>query len=77
MIFHPRVGQQVRIHYARKAASHMPHHGKTGVVRVVATGPGPRNIGVEIDAGLVVIPRGNLVAMPEKASAGKPRSGKR
>ncbi len=39
--------------------------------------PGPRNIGVEIDGGLVVIPRGNLVAMPEKTSAGKPRSGKR
>ena len=50
---------------------------RTGRRRVVATGPGPRNIGVEIDGGLVVIPRGNLVAVPEKTSAGKPRSGKR
>ncbi len=74
MIFHPKVGQCVRIHYARKAARHMPHQGRMGVVRVVPIGPGPRNIGVEVDGGLIVVPRGNLVALPEKTSAAGPRS---
>ncbi len=66
MIFYPRVGQHVRVHYASKAAPYMPYHGKTGVVRVVVRGRGPRNVGVEIDGRLIVIPRGNLVLMPEK-----------
>jgi len=63
VIFHPRPGQRVRIHYAKRSASIMPHHGKVGVVRTVSYGPGPRNIGVEIDGRIVVIPRGNLVAV--------------
>ena len=62
MIFHPRVGQAVRVHYAKAVAAMMPHHGKTGVVRVVSRGPGPRNVGIEIDGKLAVIPRGNLMA---------------
>jgi len=49
----------------------MPLHGKTGVVRVVASGRGPRNVGVEIDGRVFVIPRGNLVAVPEKTSTGQ------
>ena len=65
MIFHPRPEQRVRIHYAKRSASVMPHHGKTGVVRIVAKGPGPRNVGVEIDGKVVVVPRGNLVAIEE------------
>jgi len=65
VIFHPRPGQRVRIHYAKRSASVMPHHGMTGVVRSVGRGPGPRNIGVEIDGRTVVIPRGNLVAIGE------------
>lgn len=69
MIFHPKVGQHVRVHYAQRAAPHMPYHGKYGVVRIVSRGPGPRNVGVEIDGQIVVIPRGNLVAMPDKTSA--------
>ena len=67
MIFHPRSGQRVRIHYAKRSASAMPHHGKFGVVRTVSRGPGPRNVGVEIDGLIVVIPRGNLVAVGEVA----------
>ena len=55
MIFHPRPGQRVRIHYARRSASVMPHHGKTGVVRTVAKGPGPRNVAVEIDGAVGVV----------------------
>ena len=63
MIFHPRPGQRVRIHYAKRSASIMPHHGKVGIVLIVSRGPGPRNVGVEIDAQTVVFPRGNLVAV--------------
>ena len=63
MIFHPHIGQCVRMHYAKRMAGIMPQHGKVGVVRVVSRGPGPRNVGVEIDGRLVTIPRGNLVAM--------------
>ncbi len=62
MIFQPRVGQSVRIHYARQWARLMPYHGLTGVVRIVARGPGPRNVGVQIGGQMVVVPRGNLIA---------------
>jgi hypothetical protein len=63
MIFHPRHGQRVRLHYAKRSTAMMPHHGRTGVVRIVGAGPGPRNVGVAIDGGgLVVASRGNLVA---------------
>ncbi len=65
MIFHPRPGQRVRMHYARRAACLVPYHGRIGTVRVVAKGPGPRNVGVEIDGRLVVASRGNLVAVGE------------
>ena len=67
MIFHPRPGQRVRIHYAKRSASIMPHHGKVGVVRLVSSGRGPRNVGVEIDGLTVVVPRGNLIAVEEAA----------
>ena len=65
MIFHPRVGQNVRVHYAKHVAAMMPYHGAAGVVRVASRGPGPRNTGVELDGRLVVVPRGNLVAIRE------------
>jgi len=67
MIFHPRQGQRVRIHYAKRSAPIMPHHGMAGVVRIVSPGPGPRNVGVEIEGRLLVVPRGNLVTVGEKA----------
>ena len=63
MIFHPRPGQRVRVHYAKGAAATMPYHGRVAVVRTVANGPGPRNVGVEIDGHLVTVPRGNLRAI--------------
>ena len=65
MIFHPRVGQHARLHYAKRMAALAPHHGKVGVVQVVGSGPGPRNVGVEVDGRTVVVPRGNLVAADE------------
>jgi len=46
----------------------MPYHGKIGVVRVVSRGPGPRNVGVEIDGQVIVVPRGNLVIAQEAES---------
>jgi len=63
VIFHPQPGQHVRIHYNRRSAAAMPHHGRTGVVRIAGRGPGPRNVGVEIGGQIVVVPRGNLVAV--------------
>jgi len=71
VIFHPKFGQQVRIHYAKRGALFMPYHGQTGVVRIVANGRGvrgPRNVGVQVGDQLVVVPRGNLVAT-DKAPA--------
>ena len=64
MIFQPRPGQRVRVHYNRHQAPLMPYHGQEGVVRIVARGGGgPRNVGVEIGGRMVVLPRGNLVAI--------------
>jgi len=68
VIFHPRLGQQVRIHYNRRSAAAMPYHGETGVVRIAGRGPRPRNVGVEVDARIVVVPRGNLVAISKRAA---------
>jgi len=65
VIFRPRLGQCVRIHYAKRSASIMPYHGKVGVVRIVSSGPGPRNVGVQVDGRTVVAPRGNLIAVDE------------
>jgi len=75
MIFHPRTGQRVRVHYAKRAAAVMPHHGRIGVVRIVTNGPGPRNVGVEIDGRIVVIPRGNLMAESAPASSAGAQEG--
>lgn len=63
MIFHPKIGQKVRCHYARP----MPTEGLKGTVAAVAKGPGPRNVCIRIDDpdyNLVffeIIPRGNLI----------------
>ena len=73
MIFHPRPGQHVRIHYAKRSAPVMVHHGAVGVVRVVSRGPGPRNVGVEIDGRIVVVPRGNLIVVG-KRQMNRPKS---
>lgn len=59
MMLNPRQGQQVQVHYAAMAASHMPYHGKIGCVAIVCRGK-PRNHGVEIDGQVIAIPCGNL-----------------
>jgi len=38
------------------------------VVRIAGRGPRPRNVGVEVDARIVVVPRGNLVAISKRAA---------
>lgn len=63
MIHHPHIGQRVRLHYSKAWQRVVRIHGREAVVRVVPRGPGPRNVGVEIDGGMVVVPRGNLVEM--------------
>jgi len=69
MIRHPRVGQVVQIHYAKHYAMHMPHHGRIGVVRIAARGPGPRDHLVEFDDGsIAAIPAGNLRVPPAHPS---------
>ena len=73
MIFHPRAGNRVCIHYAKRSASIMPNHGRSGVVRIVSNGPGPRNVGVEISGLLVVVPRGNLVSIGKRRT-NRPKS---
>lgn len=61
MIRHPKPGQAVRVHYAKRYAHTMPLHGRVGVVRVVSKGPGPRNHGIEIDGKQYGVPAGNLM----------------
>lgn len=60
MLMHPRIGERVQLWYARRAAAHMPHHGRVGVVQLVARGPGPRNHGVVVGGVLLAVPAGNL-----------------
>lgn len=62
MIRFPKIGQKVQVHYNKRIARIAPHHGQVGHVQTVSRGPGPRNICVDINGKLVVIPRGNLNA---------------
>ena len=61
MIWQPKKGQHIRVHY-RKSMTWMPYHGKCGVVVRAGHGKGPRNALVALSGRLVVIPRGNLQA---------------
>jgi hypothetical protein len=60
MIVRPRPGSTVQVWYRAGVRDFMPWHGRLGVVRIVAPGPGPRNHGVEIDGRLIGVPCGNL-----------------
>jgi len=64
MIWQPKPGQRVRLHYAERYRAQAPHHGRTGLVVRVAKGPGPISAEVCLDTTgrHVVVPRGNLVA---------------
>lgn len=61
MLSRPQPGTRVVLHYAAAKRPVAPHHGKTGTVEIVATGPGPRNHAVRLDTGEVVsVPAGQL-----------------
>lgn len=69
VIWRPRIGQRVVLHYSRSWRRVVPFHGAIGTVRVAARGPGPHNIGVELgDGQMIVVPRGNLVAAESKSA---------
>lgn len=69
MIFHPRIGQAVRLHYAVAKRALTRLHGMDATVRMVAHGHrhGPQNVLVAYHDGaserFVVVPRGQLRAV--------------
>jgi len=64
MIWQPRIGQRVRLHYRASLRTTTPH-GQCGVVVRVASGRGgPINVLVHLTSGkLVVVPRGQLLGV--------------
>lgn len=71
MIWRPRVGMRVRIHYGKPWAKFMPAHGQMGVVEAVAAYRRrvPLNAAVRLDDGrLVGVPRGNLILVDDERS---------
>jgi hypothetical protein len=61
VIYGPRLGETVRVHYNAKVAKRVRHHGGIGPIVAIGRGPGPMNIAVKIGGEGVVVPRGNLV----------------
>jgi ribosomal protein L21E len=59
MIFGPKIGEKVLVHYRKSVAPFMPYHGRIGVIIRVANGR-PKNIGVQIGDERIVFPCGNL-----------------
>jgi len=61
MIWHPKPGQLVQLHYAASGQV-FPYQDRIGVAVRVGRGPGPRNAEVLLveDGRCVVVPRGNL-----------------
>ena len=73
MIWNPKLGQPVQLHYAKKTRAaccdenKVTYHGRVGIVTRVGRGPGPVNAEILFPAGgRTVAPRGNLVALKEK-----------
>lgn len=58
VIINPKIGAEYQIWY-RKSNSHLPLHGKIGIVRIRCYAR-PRNHGIEIDDEIYVVPCGNL-----------------
>jgi hypothetical protein len=74
MLTCPRIGQQVVLHYARRAvdAGCTPHHGRVGVVVGRKTKGRPRNHLVQVDDGTVlVVPAGNIRKHPALLPTGE------
>ena len=78
MLTCPRIGQPVRLHYARRLvdAGAAPHHGKIGAVVIRKTKGKPRNHLIRLADGLLlIVPCGNLVAATESESGKKSSRG--
>lgn len=61
MLSSPKIGQRVRLHYAKHYRHLMPYHGQEGIV-VIASKGRPRNHMVLLKSGKrVVVPAGNLI----------------
>jgi hypothetical protein len=59
MIWHPKVGQNVKLIYNKKRAALFPYNGTCGEVEAVGSGK-IVNVLVRIGDKLAVVPRGNL-----------------
>ena len=66
VIHQPKVGQKVRLHYAKRYAWLMPYHGHEGEVVAVARGSGPVNAAVKVQGKRIIVPRGNLILLDKK-----------
>lgn len=64
MIWHPKPGQKVRIHYRKSLQGNMPCQGLVGIVLGASRGPGPRNACImctyKETVWKEIVPRGNL-----------------
>lgn len=61
MIWRPRPGQRVELHYNPRMRKATGLHLARGTVVVAGKGPGPINAEVRLDDGcLTIVPRGNL-----------------
>ncbi|MEA1050475.1 hypothetical protein U5801_11735 [Lamprobacter modestohalophilus] len=71
MILNPRIGQRVRLHYAKRASGFMPHHGCEGSV-LIAGRARPRNHLVQLSDGQqIVVPCGNLQPVSPASGEGR------
>lgn len=67
MLSNPKLGQKVRLHYAKNKCDQMPCHGLIGTVRIVSRpGTRPRNHGIDIPGiGVISVPCGNIRRVDE------------
>jgi hypothetical protein len=75
VLLNPRRGQEVLVWYRAGLRDTMPYHGRRGTVAVVSRGK-PRNHGVLIDGGMVVIPCGNLMRVEGPPPGRRKKGGK-
>jgi len=66
VIRQPKIGQRVRLYYAKRYAWLMPYHGCEGKIVAVARGPGPIDAAVKVQGKCVIVPRGNLILLDKR-----------
>jgi len=76
MIWRPKPGQRVRLHYRPDVRPFCIFHGRAGTVQRAGCGPGPINAEVLLDPPTtghrVVVPRGNLIRISGKRTGRPP-----